>query len=167
MPYVQGFLIPTAGGPTDPGYGNPGAEGPVDPGYGHPGFAPVHPGHLPSPPPGVWPPPTSGHPIVPAPPGTPPGTIWPSPGRPVDPGYGHPGGGWSPTDPGFGTGGIDHPSTGPVPVPPGGEVSPPIHMPSGTFWVVAGIPGIGWRYVAVDPSLKPTPPMAPTPTPKK
>jgi hypothetical protein len=31
------------------------------------------------------------------------------------------------------------------------------------FWVVAGIPGHGWRYVCVDPSLRvdntlPTPP---------
>jgi len=32
--------------------------------------------------------------------------------------------------------------------------------------VVAGIPGVGWRYVAVDPGLSVTHPIGPTPTPK-
>jgi len=43
------------------------------------------------------------------------------------------------------------------PVPPG-SIWPPVDgAPSGKFWVVAGIPGVGWRYICVDPSLKPTP----------
>ena len=69
---------------TEPGYpdqGLPGGEGG--------GEYPDH--ELPSPPPGIWPPPTVSHPIVPAPPdedgdGTPghlpaipPGSIWPKP----------------------------------------------------------------------------------------
>jgi hypothetical protein len=42
--------------------------------------------------------------------------------------------------------------------PPPGSIWPPVEgVPSGKFWIVAGIPGVGWRYVCVDPSLKPTP----------
>ena len=44
---------------------------------------------LPPDPPGVWPGPTPSHPIVIAPPGTPPGVIWPTQAT-VDPGYGRP-----------------------------------------------------------------------------
>lgn len=54
-----------------------------------------------------------------------------------------------------------------VPVPPGDETPPGTIWPSpGTpehpiasqkLWIIAGIPGVGWRYVCVDPSLKPTP----------
>jgi hypothetical protein len=81
---------------------------------------------LPKPPPGVWPPPSVSHPIVPVPPtgSVPPGTIWPSPGQP------------------------DNALPGVPPTPGNG-------LPSGKFWVIAGIPGIGWRYVCVDPSLRP------------
>jgi hypothetical protein len=39
-------------------------------------------------------------------------------------------------------------------------------LPSGKFWVVAGIPGVGWRYVCVDPSLEAGMPLPPAPAPK-
>ena len=101
---------------------------PVDPDYGiDEGFQPEHPIELPEPPPGIWPPPTVEHPIVPIPPPSPgapgnlpslpPGTIWPSPGKP------------------------EH----------------PIAMPPGKFVVLAIVPGYGVKYIVVDPSLKPTP----------
>jgi hypothetical protein len=153
MPFVTGFLrirrrghidnsLPGSGGEVDNSL--PGVDGPVDPDYGieegHPdqglpgyGGLPPMAGHLPATqPPGVWPPLRPSHPIEPAPPGTPPGTIWPSPGAP------------------------DHT----LPTPPGVPPRPDNTLPSKTYWVVAGIPGIGWRYVAVDPSLKPSHPAA-------
>lgn len=53
------------------------------------------------------------------------------------------------------------------PLPPSDETPPgtiwpspgtPEHpIPPQKYWVIAGIPGIGWRYVCVDPSLIPTP----------
>lgn len=84
------------------------------PGAG-PGVPPI-PGQLPAPPLGVSPPPTVENPIVPAEPGTLPGTIWPSDDLP--------------------TGIIDN------------------SLPSKTYWFLVGIPGVGWRFVAVDLSLK-------------
>jgi hypothetical protein len=146
MPYVSGFLRVRERGHPDNEL--PGHEGPVDPGYGidleHPDQG------LPSPPPGVWPPPTASHPIAPLPPGssTPPGTIWPSPGHPAHP-----------IAPG-----------GPPPTPDQGLPQPPAHpdqgLPSQKFWVVAGIPGYGWRYICVDPSLSVSHPIAPPPAPQ-
>ena len=131
----------------------PGMEGPTDPGYGmEEGGIP---GHLPAPPP-TWPPLSASHPIQPAP-GVPPGTIWPSPGRPARPDQGLPSGG--------------HPSGQPVPGGrpdqslPGQPARPDNTLPSGTFWVVAGIPGVGWRYICVDPSLSAGTPLPPEPTP--
>jgi hypothetical protein len=53
-----------------------------------------------------------------------------------------------------------HPSGGPV--PPDASTKPP----SNTYWVVVGIPGIGWRYTAIDPSLTVGHPLPPTPQPK-
>lgn len=152
MPYVSGFLID---GPVDPGFGRPGGgrPGSVDPGYGIDLGAGID-NTLPTPPPGVFPPLTPSHPIAPAPPGTPPGTIWPPLWSPVDPGYGH--GGVMPP----------HVSTGPVPTPPVTPGTPPPRptpapipprpdqgLPSQTYWVVVGVPGVGWRYCAIDPSL--------------
>ena len=171
MPRVTGFLRVLGRGHPDQGL--PGGEGPVDPDYGigseHPdnGLPPLGSGAgpdngLPVQPPGVWPPLTPSHPIQPTPPSinVPPGTIWP-PVFPPDPGYGV---------------GIEHPDQG---LPGGGAPPSPDHgLPggsrpvdpgyghSGTFWVVAGIPGVGWRYVCVDPSLKPGHPLPPTPQPK-
>jgi hypothetical protein len=36
-----------------------------------------------------------------------------------------------------------------------GTIWPPAPSSSGKFWVVAGIPGHGWRYICIDVSLKP------------
>jgi hypothetical protein len=113
---------------------------------------------LPPGPPGVFPPLSPSHPIQPAPPGTPPGTIWPPfwagprPGHELPSVPGHPSQGL-PVSPG-------HPSTGPV--PPDASTKPP----SQTYWVVVGIPGIGWRYCAVDPSLSVGYPLPPSAAPK-
>jgi hypothetical protein len=97
----------------------------------------------------------------------PPGTIWPPIGRPDRPGNalppspGRPDAGLPPS-PGRPDAGLP-PSPGrpdaglpPQPGHPGGGPVPPdasTKPPSTTFWIVAGIPGVGWRYVAVDPSL--------------
>jgi len=62
-----------------------------------------------------------------------------------------------------------------VNVPPGtiwpspGNPDNSLPLPTGKFWVIAGIPGVGWRYICIDPSLKPgnaLPPSPPTATPK-
>jgi hypothetical protein len=180
MPFVSGFLHVRGGGHPDNSL--PGAEGPVDPGYGvdvggrpDQGLPPFPSHGLPTPPPGVWPPPTISHPIVPIHPDNSlpvqPGTIWPSPGGPNRPnqglpGYGHPDQGLPGSQP--------HPDQGlPGDQPgidnslPGSGARPDNSLPSGTFWVVAGIPGLGWRYIAVDPSLSVGGgPVMPTPSPK-
>ena len=178
MPFVSGFLRIRRGG-GHPDNSLPGTGGHPDqglPGHGHPdqGLPDEQPGidnelpalpgtpdqGLPTPPPGIWPPPSPSHPIVPAPPGTPPGAIWPPIGHP--PSWG---GGWGSGNrpdnslPGSQPG-VDNTLPG---SPPGIDNSLP---GSSTFWVVVGIPGVGWRYAAIDPSLQPTPPMAPTPEPK-
>lgn len=88
---------------------------------------------IPEPPPGVWPPPSVSHPIVPAPPGTPPGTIWPTPGRPPRP---------------------DN-------TLPGQPPRPDNTLPSSLHWMLCYSPNLGWKFVCVDPSLKPTHPIAP------
>jgi hypothetical protein len=60
--------------PTDPDYGIP-EDGEGEGGGDHPD------NELPSPPPGIWPPPSHGNPIHPVPPDVqlPPGAIWPRP----------------------------------------------------------------------------------------
>lgn len=143
----------------------PGMEAPVDPGYGLDLGAGID-NTLPEPPPGIWPPPSHSRPIVPIGPDNTlpvqPGTIWPSPGRPARPdqglpgGGGHPGGGPMPGNP-------PRPSQGLPGGPPG---VPDNTLPSQKFWVVCGIPGIGWRYVCVDPSLVAGMPLPPAPAPK-
>ena len=137
MPYVQGFLRIRSGAHPDhelPGGEHPDHELPSGGNGNYPDQG------LPMPPPGVWPPPVPSHPIVPAPPNTPPGTIWP-PATPARPDQGLPGGG-------------GHPDQG-LPPSSGGSPSHPISGVPGKFWIVAGIPGYGWRYVCVDPSLHP------------
>lgn len=182
MPFVQGYLRirglhPDQGlppvSPGAPDQGLPG-EGAGDPGYGYP-ESPVDPGYgIPLPPPGVWPPPVPAHPIVPAPPGTPPGAIWPPP-RPAHP--------WNPPS-GSQPGAPSHPIQ---PVPPGPDqglpgLSPgapdqtlpddlpypshPIWEGPQNLWVIVLIPGYGWSYVCIDPSLHPAHPMDPAATPK-
>ena len=152
MPFVSGFLR-ARHTPGRPDQGLPGHEGPVDPDYGIDAGGGVWPGvpdnSLPMPPPGVWPPLTPSHPIQPAPPGTPPGVIWPpiyGGGRPTHPIA--PGGGGGHPDQGL-PGDQPHPDQG----LPGSPPRPDHGLPSKTYWVVVGIPGVGWRYVAVDPTL--------------
>jgi hypothetical protein len=65
MPFVSGFLTVRERG--HPGNELPGAEGPTDPGYGISSDRPDQ--GLPPPPPGIWPPPSLGNPIVPVDPG--------------------------------------------------------------------------------------------------
>jgi hypothetical protein len=143
MPFVSGYLrirdrglhpehgLPP-GSPGAPDQGLP--EPPPYPDQGLPGMEYPDQG-LPLPPPGVWPPPTISHPIIPAPPGTPPGAIWPPP-TPAYP--------WLPP-----TGAPGEPAHPIQPVPPG--PAHPIATPPDKFWIVAGIPGYGWRYVCVEP----------------
>lgn len=140
-----------------------GGRSPVDPGYG--GGMPNFPGVDNS---------------LPAPPNTPPGVIWPpihsgnrpdnslpsQPGRPARPDNTLPGGGHVSGQPVPGGGRPDNTLPG-QPVHPGNELPG-----TGKFWVVAGIPGYGWRYVCVDPSLSvgnelpsTPPPTAGTPIP--
>jgi hypothetical protein len=113
-------------------------QGPVDPGFGvgdgdHISTGPVHPGGPVDPGFGVGLPPF-GVTL----PETPPG-VWPPPS------FNHP---WFPIPPD-----AEEP-------PEGGEIYPPVgnNPPDGKFWVVCGIPGVGWRYVCVDPSLRPEKP---------
>ena len=142
------------------------------PGGGHidnslpPGMPPIG-STLPEPPPGVWPPLTPSFPIQPAPPGTPPGSIWP-PIHPVYPSHG------LPPSPGHPDAGLPPAPARPgQPLPPspghpsGGPVQPPgSTLPAKTWWVVVGIPGVGWRYAAIDPSLDAGMPLPPTAEPK-
>jgi hypothetical protein len=89
-----GFLnIGRRGRPGHPDQGLPGVDEPTDPDYGVDEGAGVD-NELPSPPPGIWPPPTIGHPVHPiAPadpthpghlPAPPPGAIWPPVTSPVE-----------------------------------------------------------------------------------
>jgi hypothetical protein len=167
MPRVKGFLHIIRRGHPD--HGLPGEEGPVDPDYGI-DEGPEIDGGLPEPPPGIWPPLTPSHPIQPAPPGTPPGSIWPPvggrPERPDRPAHPiAPGGGPVRPDQGL------PPAGGTPPVPgapdqglPGRPSLPERPDRPKVYWVVAGIPGVGWRYVAVDPEA--IPPLPPRPEPK-
>jgi hypothetical protein len=123
-----------------------------------PGGVPPIGSTLPEPPPGIWPPPSFNHPWAPIPGvgGERPGHDLPTPPSgtlPVRP----------PVVPGH-----DLPA-----VP--GTIWPPVnqHPPrDGKFWVVAGIPGTGWRYILVDvtqiigkPDGKPPETVQPPPTP--
>jgi hypothetical protein len=125
MPFVSGYLRIRGGG-GHPDNELPEGEQEVDPGYGVDQGGHVD-NELPRPPPGVFPPPVPSHPIVIAPPGVPPGTIWPpiNPARPDN------------TLPGGQGGQIDNTLPG-----------------SQKFWVVVWIPGYGYKYVCVDPSLQ-------------
>jgi hypothetical protein len=152
MPYVQGFLriVNRDGLHPDnelPDGGNGNYPDNELPGGGHidnslPGGLPPIGSTLPEPPPGIWPPPSFTRPIVPVHPDNTlpvqPGTIWPPPGRPNRPDNSLPGSG-------------NHPDNS---------------LPSSCFWVVAGIPGIGWRYICVDPSLQVGNELPPTAQPK-
>jgi hypothetical protein len=127
---------------------------------------------LPPSPPGVFPPPTISNPIVPIPPGTsvPPGTIWPSPptidntlprppARPDNTLPGGQGGQVDNTLPGAQPG-IDNT----LPGGQGGVVTPPIA--NTTYWMLVYTPNHGWKYVAVDPTLRPSNELPPHAQPK-
>jgi hypothetical protein len=173
------FPVWGAGRPVDPGFGIPlppivdnGLPGdppvvdnglpvrptyPVDPGFG----IPVRPGVWPKPPspPGIWPP-------------KPP--LYPS--HPIYPGAGRPGQGPAPQPPAPGRPDQGLPSAPPgvdntLPLPPG-AVWPPLPPDiAGQILAFAWLVGIGYRWIVIDPSLKPTHPIEmpepPTAQPKR
>ncbi len=171
MPFVSGYLNVTERG--HPGHDLPGGgQEPVDPGFGQGHPLPPMGGTLPEPPPGVWPPPSMGAPIVPVDPGfgggipVPPGTIWPPVGRPphIDAGPADPAG----RPPQVGGGPAQPP--GRPPQVGGGPATPPglpgHALPSRVFWMLCYTPTLGWKFVAVDPSLSVGMPLPPAPAPK-
>jgi hypothetical protein len=196
MPFVRGFLRivnrrDRFGRPVDPDYGLEVGEG----GDGAPdqGFNPDYPDQgLPGEggAPGQGLPGYPGRPGQGLPPSYPgrPGHGLPHPGRPIDPGFG-----WEGLPPGIWGGGMPGqlpvlpigPDQGLPPMwghplppvdPPPGSIWPPIgpgnglppQFPAGKAVVIAGIPGVGWRYIVV--TIPPAAPgqglPAPTPEPK-
>jgi hypothetical protein len=126
MPHVTGYLRETSSA-VDPGFGNPGAELPVFPNNG-----------LPIPPPGIWPPPSPAHPIMPLPPTRPDHSL---PGSQPHPDNTLPGSGARPDNT--------------LPLQPG-VIWPPIPGASkDKYLVLVIIPGVGYRYVVIDASLSP------------
>jgi hypothetical protein len=89
-----------------------------------------------------------------------PGTIWPSPGGPVYPT----------------TGPVRPPTGSTQPLPGGGRPDNTLPggqggtidnaLPSQTFWALCYMPSLGWRFIAVDPSLRPGMPLPPHAQPK-
>lgn len=153
MPFVSGYLRVRGGGQVDNEL--PDGSVPIDPDYGIDSGSVNN--DLPRPPPGVFPPPVPAHPIVPAPPNTPPGVIWP-PVNPPRPSQGLPpsGSGGQP-DQGLPPSG-EQPDQG----LPGSGGRPDNTLPGQQkFWVVVWIPGYGYKYVCVDPSLSVGHPIAP------
>lgn len=183
MPYISGWLVEG----VDPGFGGGGGSGNRPDNSLPPGVPPIG-STLPEAPPGIWPPPSLGNPIVPIGPDNSlpvqPGTIWPSPGRPPHIDAGLPGSGGrpdqglppSPGRPDQGLPGAPaRPDQG---LPGGGGGRPDNTLPSKTYWMLCYCPSLGWRYVSVDPSLRPghalpSPghpsgqPVPPVPTPHK
>jgi hypothetical protein len=92
---------------------------------------------------------------LPAPP-----TVWPQPPRPVDPDYSVPVP-ISPSHP------IYMPAPGApdnsLPLPPGAVWPPLPPALEGDFLVIVWIPGVGWRWTAIDTGLAPTQPIAQPP----
>ena len=153
---VQGFggEYPDQGLPGSPGYPHQAAR--CQPGIDN---------ALPEPPPGIWPPPSRGNPIVPIGPDNTlpvqPGTIWPSPGRPARPDQGLPG--RPPHASGQPVPGGERPDQG-LPGGQGGQIDNA--LPSKTYWMLCYSPSLGWKYVSVDPSLRPGMPLPPHAQPK-
>jgi hypothetical protein len=121
---------PDAGLPIPPGHVGGGPmppSRPADPGYGQ--GRPLPPHMWPSPPVTTWPPPQPVYPALPIylPPGHASGGPVP-PGQPVDPGYG-------------------------IEMPPG-SVWPPLPGIGGKVIALVWIPGYGYRWVVIDPSLE-------------
>jgi hypothetical protein len=172
MPFVSGFLRIRRPG-RHPDQGLPGPEGPVDPDYG------VDEGELPEveppdPPVGVWPPLTPENPWRPIDPGWGVGrperpSTGPVPTPPVQPGQPLPrppiGGGGHPDQGLPGEGG----EAGHLPAFPPGAMWPPlppgVHGKYLALVLVAGMPGVKYRYVVIDadasfPKPEPKPPEA-------
>ncbi len=154
MPFVSGFLRLRRRGHPDQGLPSP--EVPVDPDYG------IDEGELPEveppdPPVGVWPPLTPEHPWRPIPswperPSTGPVPPQPAPGQPL------------PRPP---VGGGDGGEAGQLPSFPPGAIWPPlppgVHGKYLALVLVAGMPGVKYRYVVIDadasfPKPEPKPP---------
>jgi len=139
MPFVKGWLKIVGGGGSPEHPIAPGGEGPVDPGWGIPeGGSPEHP--IAPQPPGFWggvAPPWVDNTLPPSPPG-----IWPpaTPAHPIQP--------LPPEEEG-------QPGTPTHPIYEPGTIWPPVNGPEGKFLVVCWVPEFGWKYVIVDPSLKP------------
>ena len=167
MPYVQGFLNVRSSGHPDNEL----------PGGGHadnslPGMGGID-NSLPQPPPGMWPPPSLGNPIVEIDNTLPvqPGTIWPSPGRPNRPDNSLPGGGRPenslPGRPSRPDNSLPNaPARPDAGLPSGGGGQIDNGLPSKTYWMIAYCPSLGWRYIAVDPSLSVGNELPPTAQPK-
>lgn len=135
------LVIQELGGP---GLDNslPGMSGPTDPGYGRPIYHPGHPDHgLPSQP---------GHP----------GNWVPGQGGPGHPGNALPGSPGHPSNrpPGSIAGLPSHPIYNP---PAGTKPPAPGSSPGAGLWVVAYVPGQGFKWVSVSPGV----PEKPQPTP--
>ena len=153
-----GSLTGRTVGPGYPDNELPGSQPGID--NTLPGVPPYLDNTLPEPPPGIWPPPSHARPIVPIIDNTlpvPPGTIWPSPGRPphIDAGLPVPPSGTLPARP---------PVRPDNTLPGGGQIDNA--LPSQTFWMLCYAPSLGWKYVAVDPSLRPGHPLPPHAQPK-
>jgi hypothetical protein len=146
-----------------PDQGLPGDQPGID--NSLPGMQPGIDNALPEPPPGIWPPPSLGNPIVPIGPDNTlpvqPGTIWPSPGRPNRPDQGLPG--RPPHASGQPVPGGERPDQG-LPGGQGGQIDNA--LPSKTYWALVYMPSLGWRFVALDPSLRPGLPLPPHAAPK-
>ena len=157
MPYVKGFLEIVS--QTDPDYGNGGAGGggAVDPGFGNrPGGVDPGYGH------GSWNRPSNelpgGLPPIAGNLPSPPIGIWPPPnaGNPI----------------------VPIPPEVSNELPPGGTWPPLPPGANGKYLVIAGIPGVGWRYVVIDstahidnkpiePAHRPSQGLPENPMPKK
>lgn len=168
MPFVSGFLRVRRRGRPDQGLPGEG-DGPVDPDYG------VDEGEMPEveppdPPAGIWPPLTPEHPWRPIPPRPefPERPERPErPESPERPGQGLPPsvqppaggiGGRPPARPSPGPGGDEHPDTG---FPPGAiwpPLPPGVHGKYLALVLVAGMPGVKYRYVVIDADARPEPP---------
>jgi hypothetical protein len=173
----RGFLariIPMHRHPGHPDQGLPDPEAPVDPGYG---VDDTHPDQGLPPEVGVWPPIPGrpDHPIVlpppvitPKPPGGKPPVVWPPQ---IDNSLPEPPPGiWPP--PGAPDNSLP-PTPGQLPVFPDspgepGTIWPPLPvMPDeGNLLVIVWVPGVGYRWAVVDPTLKPDQGLPPTAQPK-
>jgi hypothetical protein len=160
MPFVSGFLrVRSRRGHPDQEL--PEGEGPVDPDYGIDEGSPEYPSiDPPAPPPGIWPPLTPERPWLPLHPdqGLPRPPVHPDQGLPGGPG--HPDQGLPPF-PGRPDQGLpgEPPTAGHLPSLPPGSIWPPlppgVHGKYLALVLIAGMPGVRYRYVVIDADLRP------------